>query len=165
VTGGRTGPAILAVALMASSCAQEDRDATLAPERRLSHDASCPTGYALVSSRSGRLLSLLKEEVAGRFVPSICFGPRGTEPVLAGAVILLDAEEPDEELAADLAHLLVHAQDDLGDGCARGAVAARASEVRARAAEATVRARLHVPPAAAGRAAFADGDYVARCSK
>lgn len=91
----------------------------------------------------------------------ICYQPGQGRGVVSGGLVLLDASESDAELAAQLSHLGTHVEDGLGDGCARGIEAARASEERARGREDRLRQRLALPlrvgPAAA------DEDYARRC--
>lgn len=91
----------------------------------------------------------------------ICYQPGQGRGVVSGGLVLLDPSESDAELAAQLSHLCTHVEDGLGDGCARGIAAARASEEQARSREDRLRQRLMLP--LRGGPAAADADYARRC--
>lgn len=130
----------------------------------------CPTGYATDALREARLVALATDATdAGssrdiaRLVAPVCFGPARSLGVLAGSRVVLRRDATDDELAARLAHLAVHLEDDLGDGCRHGLAAAVASEERAHATEDGVRHRLGLPPAP-DDGAEAARDYARRCA-
>lgn len=99
-----------------------------------------------------------------RLASPVCFGPARSLGVLAGSRVVLRAEAEDEELAARLAHLVVHIEDDVGDGCRHGLMHAVASEQRASILEDILRKRWALGPAPDG-ATEAIRDYERRCAK
>jgi hypothetical protein len=114
-------------------------------------ETPCGPGTRSDPSRQARIVALLRPhpESASLLATervSICFGaglPRG---VLSGDVALLDEHSRDPELAARLSHLLVHHRDKLGDGCAAGLEAARASESQAARLEQQLLLRFGLAP-------------------
>ena len=99
---------------------------------------------------------LSEARVAVRFVPG---SGRGT---IAGDEVTLDPRLSVDELAVELAHLLSHHDDRLGDGCAAGLAAAVASESRARALEDRLRAAWRLDAGPSRQDAIAD--YARRCA-
>lgn len=95
--------------------------------------------------------------------PTIRYLPGSGRGTLSGNVITLDNTLPRREREAELAHLLVHFRDRLGDGCARGLAAALDSEARARAVESALRATWQLGPGPVG--GDAEADYRERCTK
>ncbi len=139
-----------------------------APERR---DALvCPSGYVTDAVREARLAAIVAGAAdagvapsTARLVSPICFGPARSLGVLAGPRVVLRASASDEELAGRVAHLAVHLEDDLGDGCRHGLARALASEEHAHAVETAVRAHLQLPPLADEEGEAAK-DYARRCA-
>jgi hypothetical protein len=131
-------------------------------------DRTCPAGYARDEAREGRLVARLEAngfaKDRSRRASPVCFGPARSLGVLAGPRVVLRADLQDEELAARLAHLVVHLEDDVGDGCRHGLAAAVASEERARAAEDLLRSRWALG-ASPEDASEAIRDYKRRCTK
>lgn len=129
----------------------------------------CPQGFAPDPQRHARIERIVRSSVerapdgAPTQMPGgLCFGPSRSLGVLAGGRPLLDAHASDDALAARLVHLAVHARDGLGDGCAAGLAAARASEQRATRVEAALRLRLGLPVLPVDDASV-EADYAARC--
>jgi hypothetical protein len=112
-----------------------------------------------------RLLDRNSESaVLGRSVPfAICFLPGNGPGVLSGELAILDANDSDFELAARLAHLLVHRRDNLGPSCARGLAIARESEREARLLESRLRTDYGLSSVVSTD--DAERDYRLRCSK
>jgi hypothetical protein len=136
-----------------------------APRAEHAASTTCPVGSSVDPARHAALVAALAGDTdaydaASRLGPP-CFGPTRTLGTLVGARPVLEGAAPDVALAARLAHLGVHVRDRIGDGCARGLEAARASERRARDVETRVRSRAGLSPLARDDAA--DADYVARC--
>lgn len=155
----RGGPVALAFAITVGVAA-------CAPRVDHPETAACPAGYAPDRARHAELLAHLAEDADARDaaarLDAPCFGPTRTSGSLVGARPLLDGNAPEVVLAARLAHLGVHVRDGIGDGCARGLDAARASEARAREVEARVRTRAGLAPLPADEQV--DRDYIARCA-
>lgn len=130
-------------------------------------DRTCPAGYARDEAREIRLVARLEAngfaaDRVRRAMP-VCFGPARSLGVLAGSRAFLRAESQDEELAARLAHLVVHIEDDVGDGCRHGLKDAIASEERARLLEDLLRKRWALGPSPED-ASEAIRDYERRCA-
>lgn len=95
-----------------------------------------------------------------------CFGIGTGAGVLAGELALFDSQDNDAQLAARLAHLLVHRRDGLHTGCPdgpRGLEAALRSEERAAALE--LRLRRSFGLSTASLTSDARADYLSRCTE
>lgn len=128
----------------------------------------CPFGTASVPTRAAQIRQLLAQTSAKSLLDTaslpICFDTTTEHGQLLsrdGVRVVLSEGRDDRELAAELAHVLVHYADRLGDGCARGLQAALDSETRAEQLENHVRAELSVPAAIFSDAAR--DDYRRRC--
>jgi hypothetical protein len=117
----------------------------------------CPSNARADAARLARLTALAEEQVRA----PVCFTPGIGRGTTDGKRISLDALGTDAELSAELAHLVVHLRDHLGDGCALGREAALRSERAALEVEGRVRARLRLPVV---DAAAAISDYQRRCA-
>lgn len=144
---------LLLLALFSSACASGPR---------------CPFGTAAVPARAAQIRQLLAQTSAKSLLDAsplpICFDTTTEHGQLLsrdGVRAVLSESRDDRELAAELAHVLVHYADRLGDGCARGLQAALDSETRAEQLENHVRAELSVPTAIFSDAAR--DDYRRRC--
>lgn len=139
--------------------------AACAPRARRPDLPICPPPMQERGARTAALRGLLAQHDPSAQTLTgglrVCYQPGQGRGVVSGGLVLLDSSESDAELAAQLSHLCTHVEDGLGDGCARGIEAARASEERARGREDRLRQRLALPlrvgPAAA------DEDYARRC--
>lgn len=128
----------------------------------------CPFGTAAQPARAAAIDRLLATTDAAslraKTALDVCFDTSGEHAQLLtrnGVRAVLSEVRDDRELAGELAHLLVHYLDQLGDGCAQGLAAALASEDRAEALEQRVRASLQLPPAVF--TTVARDDYRRRC--
>lgn len=157
----RAGSFVLAIAV--AGCARGP--SVTAPSA--GRGGPCPSPFATDAPREARIVTLFADDAeareALRGVPSVCFGPSEGLGVLVGGRPMLDAKASDAELAGRLAHLGVHLNDGLGDGCLVGLSRAIASEQRAHALETRVRAHVGLGPLPDDGRATAD--YTARCGR
>jgi hypothetical protein len=129
--------------------------------------ASCPSGFTRDFARARKLAWLLEDADAPEAITltdDLCFGPAPTLGVLAGGQPLMNVEASDEALAARIAHLQIHLQDKLGDGCAVGLRRALLSEEKAHAQEQRLRAALGLHGELQD-ALDARAEYTKRCTK
>lgn len=130
----------------------------------------CPSYTAPIPDRLARIHRLLdRDEESAALLRGetlkACFGNGLGAGVLSGELALLDAQDSDAQLAARLAHLLVHHRDGLRTGCAQGSaglLAAMRSEERAVALELRLRRRFGLSTDVS--AADARTDYLRRCA-
>jgi hypothetical protein len=124
--------------------------------------AACPAGAQADRARTTGLRARLEGESVRAVRTQVCYLPGQGRGVLSGSLILLDPRARDAVLAGELAHLLVHARDRLGDGCQAGLATAERSERDAAALETRVRARLGLSaPTPDDRPVL---DYARRCA-
>ena len=128
----------------------------------------CPFGTAAQPARVSQIRTLLAQTSAKALIDArpvaVCFDTSTEHGQLLtrdGVRAVLSEAHGDRELAAELAHLLVHYEDGLGDGCARGLQAALDSETRAEQLENHVREELSLPTVVASE--LARDDYRRRC--
>lgn len=132
--------------------------------------ARCPSYTAPAPERIARIHQLLDRDAETaallRGEPlQACFGKGTGAGVLSAELALLDSQDNDAQLAARLAHLLVHRRDGLRTGCAEGPAgfeAAMRSEERATALE--IRLRRHFGLSIAAIPSDARADYLRRCA-
>jgi hypothetical protein len=148
-----------ALVLLGSACA-----APLLSARCPSHTAPLPERLARIHrllDGDAEAAALLRGELL-----QVCFGNGTGAGVLSGELALLDSQDNDAQIAARLAHLLIHHRDGLRTGCAEGRAgleAAMRSEERAAALELRLRRRFGLSTAA--MAADARADYLRRCAE
>lgn len=132
----------------------------------------CPAGYAPDASRSERISAHLIS--AGEPSPPAdalqCFGPASESSVTSSGAMLLNAAADDRDLAARVAHLLLHSRQgdplDLRPGpatCAQRMERARQTELRARDQEDRIRSRLGRPPVEPSELDRVLSEYARRC--
>lgn len=138
------------------------------PPANAAASSACPQPFAADPAREARLVALLEGDAEARSavhrLPPACFGPTRSPGVLIDGRPMLDLRGSDLELAGRLAHLGVHVQDNLGDGCRLGRERAIASEEKARALERRIRDRGGLGPPPDDVRSVTD-DYAARCGE
>jgi len=132
----------------------------------------CPAGTAADARRTSGIIAILTQagEPAPDPSPRVCYGPASGNTVTSQGVMLLDPSSDDRDLAARMAHLLLHRRDgdplDLHEvrvDCRAQMQRARTAEERARALEDRVRQRLGRPALDRGELDRVMEEYARRC--
>lgn len=105
----------------------------------------CPAAYHANAARVAHLTALLQSDPEARPLLSatpalVCFAP-GVESVSTNEALLLDQSQPDDALAARMAHLLLHRSRGQTRTSGNGP-----DEAEANALERRVLSRLTTPP-------------------